>query len=239
MATETQVSETDAGRRPRGSLSADKILTGAFEYAARHSVEGISMPKLAKHLGIGVTSIYWYFKSKDDLLDAMTVDAMDRFYASLPSFVDRPWEERLFRHFVAFRSIFQVDDVLCDLILLRSRFHSERPLMAWRPRQEALFASMAEAGFTLQQAADAYFSLSVYTRGAVIVERLLRNDGHPMPVPHTRSSARHIDREQYPHVFAASLTHSFTGVNDDEFERGLRVFIEGIRRVPDAASATP
>ena len=59
-------------RRDRGSISADEILKGAFDVAAQVSIDNLSMPVLAKHLDVGVTSIYWYFRRKDDLLDAMT-----------------------------------------------------------------------------------------------------------------------------------------------------------------------
>ena len=59
-------------RRDRGSISADEILKGAFDVAAQVSIDKLSMPVLAKHLDVGVTSIYWYFRRKDDLLDAMT-----------------------------------------------------------------------------------------------------------------------------------------------------------------------
>jgi AcrR family transcriptional regulator len=59
-------------RRERGSITVDEILNGAFEVAAEVSVDHLSMPLLAKHLDVGVTSIYWYFRKRDDLLDAMT-----------------------------------------------------------------------------------------------------------------------------------------------------------------------
>ncbi|MGB8792028.1 MAG: helix-turn-helix domain-containing protein, partial [Mycobacterium sp.] len=59
-------------RRQRGSISVDEIINGAFEVANEASVDGLSMPLLAKHLDVGVTSIYWYFRKKDDLLNAMT-----------------------------------------------------------------------------------------------------------------------------------------------------------------------
>jgi len=59
-------------RRERGSISVEEILTGAFEVAAHVSIDNLSMPVLARHLDVGVTSIYWYFRRKDELLDAMT-----------------------------------------------------------------------------------------------------------------------------------------------------------------------
>jgi AcrR family transcriptional regulator len=49
-------------RRERGSISVDEILNGAFEVAAEVSIDNLSMPLLARHLAVGVTSIYWYFR---------------------------------------------------------------------------------------------------------------------------------------------------------------------------------
>jgi len=222
-------------RRARGSLSAQKIVDGAFEFADAHTVEGISMPKLARHLDVGVTSIYWYFKSKEELLDALTTEAMKRFYELLPTFTDLSWDLALLEHFRSFRHIFQTNDVLCDLILLRgAQFHSERSMASWRPRQEEYMASMTKDGFSPRAAADAYFGLSVYTRGAIIIERLLLLGDHPRPYPFTIEDASMISVETYPNTHAAALEHSFTGVNDDEFDRGLVAFINGIRTTKHA-----
>ena len=60
-----------AKRRPRGSLDVEEIITGAFELAEEVSIAGLSMPVLAKHLDVPVTSIYWHFRKKEQLLDAI------------------------------------------------------------------------------------------------------------------------------------------------------------------------
>jgi len=227
---DTARSDAAPTRRARGSLSAAKIVDGAFEFASEHTVDGISMPKLARHLDVGVTSIYWYFKSKEELLDALTTEAMKRFYERLPTFTSLRWDLAMLEHFRAFRHIFQTDDVLCDLILLRgAQFHSQRSLAAWRPRQEEYMSGMVKDGFTHREAADAYFSLSVYVRGAIIIERLLLVGDHPRPHPLTVEDANAINPATYPHTHKAALEHSFTGVNDEEFDRGLIAFIQGIR----------
>ena len=54
-------------RRERGSIDPEEIINGAFELAEEVSIDNLSMPMLGKHLGVGVTSIYWYFRKKDDL----------------------------------------------------------------------------------------------------------------------------------------------------------------------------
>jgi AcrR family transcriptional regulator len=51
------------------------------------------MPRLAQRLDVGVTSIYWYFRSKDDLLDMMTERAMaEELDGNFDLSQDLPWD---------------------------------------------------------------------------------------------------------------------------------------------------
>ena len=56
-----QVTAQKRQRRERGSINPDDIIKGAFELAEQVGIDNLSMPLLGKHLGVGVTSIYWYF----------------------------------------------------------------------------------------------------------------------------------------------------------------------------------
>jgi len=71
-------------RRERGSINPHDIIDGAFALADEVSIDNLSMPLLGKHLGVGVTSIYWYFRKKDDLLNAMTDRALGKFTFATP-----------------------------------------------------------------------------------------------------------------------------------------------------------
>ena len=82
-------------RRERGSISVDEIINGAFDVAAEASVDGLSMPLLAKHLDVGVTSIYWYFRKKDDLLNAMTDRALGQYDFATPFVEGQDWQDSL------------------------------------------------------------------------------------------------------------------------------------------------
>ena len=57
-------------RRARGSLSREEILAAAYELVEHDGLDALSMPALGRAVGAGVTSIYWYFRNKDDLLVA-------------------------------------------------------------------------------------------------------------------------------------------------------------------------
>ena len=82
--------------------------------------------KLAAFLNVGVTSIYWYFKSKRELLDAMTEEAAASFYESMPPLRGDSWEEMLREFFVSFYALLAGDELRCDLIVRRIGNHPER-----------------------------------------------------------------------------------------------------------------
>jgi AcrR family transcriptional regulator len=99
-------------RRQRGSISVDEIVNGAFAVAAEVSIDNLSMPQLAKHLDVGVTSIYWYFRKKDELLDAMTDRALQRYEFTVPCIDASNWRASLRDHARTMRRRF-LDDPSC------------------------------------------------------------------------------------------------------------------------------
>jgi AcrR family transcriptional regulator len=140
-------------RRERGSISVDEIINGAFDVAAQVSIGNLSMPLLARHLDVGVTSIYWYFRKKDELLDAMTVRALERYAFTVPS-IDAPkWHESLRDHAQTMRTQFLADPILCDLVLIRGH-HGASVLHGTLQEIEQPVAVLVEAGLTPEQAVE-------------------------------------------------------------------------------------
>lgn len=93
----------------------DAIVETAFAAAADSSIDELSIPLVAKSLGVGVTSIYCRVRNKSELLDAMTDRALRR--SGLPPFVESDdWRESLIAHARGVRQTFLGDPVLTDLI---------------------------------------------------------------------------------------------------------------------------
>ena len=134
-------------RRERGSINADEIVTGAFEVAAEVSLDNLSMPMLAKHLGVGVTSLYWYFRKKDDLLDAMADRALHEYNYTDPSIDAENWRESLRKHAQTMRQTFHNDPVLCDLILIRGTYSRGAARNALE-KIESPVAALVQAGLS-------------------------------------------------------------------------------------------
>src|SRR6476469_8441896 len=167
-------------RRERGSINPDDIIKGAFELAEEVGIDNLSMPLLGKHLGVGVTSIYWYFRKKDDLLNAMTDRALRQYVFATPYVEAKDWREMLRNHARTMRKTFLGNPILCDLILIRSALSPRAAKLGVQEVEKAI-ASLVEAGLSAEDAFDTYSAVSVHVRGSVVLQRLYdknrSNDG--------------------------------------------------------------
>jgi AcrR family transcriptional regulator len=216
-------------RRQRGSISVDEIINGAFEVATEVSVDGLSMPLLAKHLDVGVTSIYWYFRKKDDLLNAMTDRALGQYDFATPFIEGQDWQESLRNHARKMRQTFRANPILCDLILVRGTFGREATQSAFQKLEQAV-ATLVEAGLSPEDAFDTYASISVHTQGAAVLERLQDRSGEAGP--QGRHEASVIDPETMPLIARLTAKGHRIGVADDiNFEYGLNCILEHASRL--------
>ncbi len=73
---------TTAAVRRRARRSED-FLAAAMELVEAEGIEGLTIARLAQKLGLAVGAMYRYFPSKDDLLSALEVRALDDYTRSL------------------------------------------------------------------------------------------------------------------------------------------------------------
>lgn len=147
LAVAKQATADKRQRRERGSINPDDIITGAFELAEQVSIDNLSMPLLGKHLGVGVTSIYWYFRKKDDLLNAMTDRALRKYVFATPYVEASDWRETLRNHARSMRKTFIGNPILCDLILIRSALSPKAARLGVQEIEKAI-AGLVEAGLS-------------------------------------------------------------------------------------------
>ena len=215
--TESEVAGRE--RRQRGSISAAEIVTGALQLAAENGMEALSMPRLARSLGIGVTSIYWYFENKDALIEAMTEEAARRLRAQMAGPAGTSWQDHAFATFSRLFSIMQEDDLLCDLLFMRGNRLSESALHYLWPQLEEGLRRMVEAGFTHEEGLRHHNMLSLHMLGASILSRQMRQAGtsarDPRPV-----------LDNFPNI--ARAAGDIRGVTEESYRTQLHALIEGI-----------
>jgi AcrR family transcriptional regulator len=221
-------------RRERGSINPDDIIKGAFELAEEVGIDNLSMPLLGKHLGVGVTSIYWYFRKKDELLNAMTDRALKQYVFATPYVEADDWRETLANHARTMRKTFLSNPILCDLILIRSAL-SPRAAKLGVAAVEKAIESLAEAGLSPEDAFDTYSAVSVHVRGSVVLQRLYdknrSNDGAG-----DFEETMVVDAETAPLLAQATAKGHRIGAADDfNFEYGLECLLDHAERLIESA----
>lgn len=88
-----------AEKTPKQRLSRELILTEASQLLLEVSLEEFSLALLAKRLGAGVMSLYTYFPSRDDLLNAVAEHVFGQFEP--PPVVSERWQDAFFDRLMA------------------------------------------------------------------------------------------------------------------------------------------
>lgn len=220
-------------RRDRGSITADAIITGAFAVAERDGLDRMSMSELASELGVGVTSIYWYFRSKDDLLrrmsEVVTMENQDRL--PRPSEYDpADWQRYLEDYARQLRENYGTSDLYVDLTLLRTAHYSLPGTHRVFERMEAALALLVDAGFTQNTAWSVLSLLSIYTRGFVMTVRNRRLN--QTPPPGVRQLGL-IDESEMPILSNLIRTGgiSLDQASDDDYDKGVEKILDQAARL--------
>ena len=148
-------------RVPRGTLNRDRIVEAALELIDDAGTDALSMPRLARHLGVGVMSLYTHIDNKDDLLDAI----VQRVLVSLPPLAGDGWDERIRSHFAALRDAFLAHPGLGTVFTTKN--------VATRAVLDLLEANLSEltaAGIPGDEAVQLYYAMLTYTLGFVAWE---------------------------------------------------------------------
>jgi TetR/AcrR family tetracycline transcriptional repressor len=199
-------------RAPRGTLTRERIVDATLQLIDGGGIGAVSMPKLAKHLGVGVMSLYTHVDSKDDLLDAVVQHVL----ASLPAPSGGDWQARLACHFRDLRATLVQHRGLGTVLAAKNV-----AVPAVFDLLEQRLCDLTASGVGDEEAAHLYYDLLVYTLGFVAWE-----------IPRTRAMTRReyakrwrnavdlLDEAEHPtiHRLVDALT---TVASDRQFEGGL------------------
>lgn len=221
-------------RRERGSINPDDIISGAFELAEQVSIDNLSMPLLGKHLGVGVTSIYWYFRKKDDLLNAMTDRALSKYVFATPYVEAKDWRETLRNHARLMRKTFMGNPILCDLILIRAALSPKAARVGAQEMEKAI-ANLVEAGLSPEDAFDTYSAISLHVRGSVVLHRLHEKNQSSEDGMRSIEEAVAVDPQTTPLIAQVSgKGHRIAAPDETNFEYGLECILDHASQLIEA-----
>jgi AcrR family transcriptional regulator len=202
------------------------MITSAFELAEEVGVENLSMPMLSRHLGVGVTSIYWYFRKKDDLLNAMTDHALRQYAFATPYVEAKDWRQTLRNHARTMRKTFVGNPILCDLILIRAALSPRAARLGVQEVEKAI-EGLVEAGMSAEDAFDTYSAVSVHVRGSVVLQRLREKNVASDEGPSDIEESLVIDPATAPLLARVTKKGHHIGTADERnFEFGLDAILD-------------
>jgi AcrR family transcriptional regulator len=205
-------------RQPTG-LSRERILQVAIGVAEREGIDALSMRRLAQELDVWPMSVYRYFQDKDALLDAMAAAAA----GDVPEpAADASWRDQMRALLdAARRSIASSPGVAARL---PRAFLTPSALRL----SEAGMAILTRSGLSSEEAASAWRSLWTYTFGfATFQVESART---------VRAAVAGLPEDDYPVLAETANELSAALADDDEFDVGLELILDGIEeRLPARA----
>jgi AcrR family transcriptional regulator len=191
------------------------------------SLDDVTMRDLASELGVGTMTLYGYFSSKDELIDA----TLDR-AAEEVEFPPRrgPWRAQL-RTLVG--EVYRVLRKYPAGVQVRAR----RPILSAGVLRttDAAMGIMAEAGFDKREAARAWRSLFTYTFGFVaftpesVSEEVSRE---------WAARLASFDLQQLPWLVDALPEAMEAMTGSEQFYNGLDLILDGLERRLDRATSS-
>lgn len=203
----------------RQPIAREDIVKAAFRILDEAGPEGITLRKVACSLGIRAPSLYWHFKSKQALIDAMA-DAMICDVARvIPD--GQPWRQTLLQIGREFRRAFKARRDGAR-VYAGTFLATENVLRVG----EAGIAALMGAGAPARFAATAAMDLVYYTMGFVIEEQSWPGDGSMEALDEAFMA---LAEARFPHCWQARDAWSEVDF-DARFEQGLGLMLDGIER---------
>jgi len=210
--------------KSRAALTRERILRAAISLSDKDGIESLSMRKLGHELGVEAMSLYNHVQNKVDMLDGM-VDVVF-------SEIDLPGDGTDWRIAMRERAISARQALLRHpwaIGLMESR---ATPGPATLRHHDAVLGSLRKAGFSVDLTAHAYSILDGYIYGFTLTELTLPFNSEG--VAEVAGSIMEGFRPgEYPYLAEMALDRAMKpGYNyGDEFEYGLDLILDGIRRV--------
>ena len=234
MRTRTSYSCQVATTEERTRLSRETVVDGALALAGAEGRDGLTIRRLATHLGVTPMALYWHFKNKEELLDALA----DRLWSLVDTDVDpsRPWPERLRALMESLVSVLDAHSEVAPLVMT-ARLESAH---ACFDTMEVALEVLIEGGFTPPEAS------AICRHGLRTATALAIGDPDLKPqltsaetaerVRQKRIAIETLPAERYPRLIEAAA--SFATIEDPKayFDFGIDLFVAGVEALASRRS---
>ena len=212
----------EADKASRLGLSRERIVGAALELLDREGLDALSMRRLSEQLGVGTMTLYGYFRSKDELLDAVVDSGGTRIARRVSESTGADeWKARLKELMMSLRATLDEHPGIVEL-------RYKRPLLS--PGALALteigIGALRDAGFSDREAGRIYRILFVYTFGFAAF-----GPGPGSDADRDRSAAA-LRATGYPALVESADEASEALADETLYERGLDALLAGLGPPP-------
>lgn len=206
------------------AVTRDDVIHTAIQLLEEVGLDGLTLRRLATELGISAPTLYWHFRDKRELLDAMAEVMVADFREKQPPIPEHlPWEEKIaesmrqqYRAIIAYRDGARV-------------MAGNRPTDASLPMIELFIGRWVAVGFPPAEAMAMILTMGDFIVGSAleyqseVERRRVQGEGAQKQV--------WAKMEAYPNLYAAATARALamTGERRDSFEYGLSLMIVGLR----------
>ena len=193
-------------------LQPNTVIRAALDLLNEVGVDGLTTRKLAERLGVQQPALYWHFRNKRALLDALAEAMLAENHTHSVPRADDDWRSFLIGNARSFRQA---------LLAYRdgARIHAgTRPGAPQMETADAQLRFLCEAGFSAGDAVNALMTISYFTVGAVLEEQAGDSD----------AGERGGTVEQAPlsPLLRAAIDAFDEAGPDAAFEQGLAVIVD-------------
>lgn len=204
------------------AIDRSRIVDEAMALLNEVGIDKLTTRKLAERLGVQQPALYWHFKNKSALLDAVNSEMLARYHTHrLPS----PGEDWVDFTYATARSMRKTLLAVRDGARIAA---GTRPSVADFADAEGTLKLYVDAGFSAQEALHILLSLSRYVLGYVLEEQ-----GERERMEEEAGVPADPDDELAPFPLLTEAFRSLEkggSINTEQaFERGLRYMVEGMR----------
>jgi AcrR family transcriptional regulator len=224
------------GEAPRAPLTTERISDAAIAIIDELGVDGLTVRGLAQTLGVGTMTLYWYVENKDEVLDLVG----DRLLANVavpPSSDD--WRQTAMALGSAVRAALLRHPRAVPVIVSRGSFGPNGLSLL-----ESSIGMLRTAGFSADDATDAYFTISNYVTGTCVFETSGVNAAGDLAFDrdaYVAQASRYVSMlpaDAFPNIRAAA-PRLFGGDREARFRFGLGCLVDGLAARLATAPAPP
>ncbi|HBK47256.1 MAG TPA: TetR family transcriptional regulator [Xanthomonadaceae bacterium] len=211
------------------SISREQIVAAAFRLLDEVGIDGVSLRKVACGLGIRAPSLYWHFKSKQALVDAMADALIGDVARAIPA--GQSWRATLQQ--IARESRQGFKSHRDGARVYAGTFVASENVLRLG---EATISALVGAGVTVAFAATTAFDLMYYVLGFVIEEQSLPADRGE--IERVRKLFMALAQERFPYCWQARHVLAEPAF-DPRFEKGLDLLLDGVEQHIARTTAAP